>query len=141
MTPDDRRAIEHDVEKVLLRFFHYLDGGDYDRLVALFAPDGVWHRQGKALRGPAAVREAMLARPPGIVTQHLASNVVVEAVNADYAEATLYLAVFAHNGGAEAKPPAPMELPNQVAIYREKLIRNGDDWRIVEITSKQNFKR
>jgi SnoaL-like protein len=131
MTLDSRRAIEHDVEKVALRFFHYLDGGDYQKLAALFAADGVWHRQGTALRGPGAVLEAMHARPAGIVTQHYA----------EHAEATLYLAVFAHSGGADAKPPAPMELPIQVAIYREKLVRSDDGWRIAEITSQQKFKR
>jgi hypothetical protein len=141
MTLDSRRAIEHDVEKVALRFFHYLDGGDYQKLAALFAADGVWHRQGTALRGPGAVLEAMHARPAGIVTQHFASNVVVEPSDAEHAEATLYLAVFAHSGGADAKPPAPMELPIQVAIFREKLVRSDDGWRIAEITSQQKFKR
>lgn len=141
MTPDSRRAIEHDVEQVVFRFFHYLDGAEYQKLAALFAPEGVWHRQGTALCGPAAVLEAMHARPAGIVTQHLASNVVVEPSDADHAEATLYLTVFAHTGGPDAKSPAPMELPIQVAIYREKLVRSGDNWRIAEITSQQKFKR
>jgi hypothetical protein len=34
-----------------------------------------------------------------------------------------------------------MELPIQVAIYREKLVRSDDGWRIAEITSQQKFKR
>jgi hypothetical protein len=137
MTPDNRRAIEHDVEKIVLRFFHYLDGGDYDKLAGLFAADGVWHRQGKALREPEAVLEAMHARPAGMVTQHVASNVVVDATDADHADATLYLTVFAHAGAV----PAPIEPPAQVGIYRERLVRTADGWRIGEITSLPKFRR
>lgn len=141
MTPEQQRAIEHDAAKPVLRFFHHLDAGEYDRLVALMAPDGVWHRQGKELRGRDAIMEAMRARPAGLLTQHNATNLVVDAVDADHATATVYLTVFAHTPAAGAKGPGPVELPNLVGIYREKLVRTAEGWRIAEITSQPMMRR
>jgi hypothetical protein len=141
MTADERRGIERDVEKVAIRFFHYLDSYRYDDLAGLFTPDGVWHRQGKELRGSAALLAAMHARPAGTVTQHVASNILVDVLDADHAETTIYLTVYAHAGDATTKPPVPMSPPGQVGIYREKLARTPDGWRIAEITSQQIFKR
>lgn len=141
MTPDERRAIEHDVEKTALRFFLYLDSYRYDDLAGLFVPDGVWHRQGKELRGAKMLLDAMHARPPGTVTQHVATNILVDVLDADHAEATIYLTVYAHAGDASTTTPVPMSPPGQVGIYREKLARTADGWRIAEITSRQIFRR
>jgi len=136
MTPEQQRAIEHDAGKTVLRFFHCLDDANYDGLVGLMAPDGVWHRQGKELKGRAAIMEAMKARPAGLATQHNATTLVVDAVDADHATATVYLVVFAGQGGSGA-----VELPNLVGVYREKLVRLAEGWRIAEITSQPRFRR
>ncbi len=141
MTPENRNFIEQEVERVVIRFFHHLDSREYDKLAGLFAADGVWHRPGKELCGRTAIMEAMHARPAGLITQHIATNIVVDVVDADHAEATLYLTVFSHAGGAAPQTPAPVELPNLVGIYREKMIRTPDGWRISEITSRPNFRR
>jgi SnoaL-like domain len=138
MSPDERRAIAHDVEQAVVSFFHRLDACDYDGLVELFAADGVWHRQGKALRGAADLMAAMRARPAG-VTQHVASNVLVDVAGADRATVTAYLVIFAHIGSNET--PAPMALPLSVAVYRAQTVRTAAGWRIGELTSQMRFKR
>jgi len=138
MSPDEQRAIAHDIEHVIVRFFNSLDACDYDRLVEQFAGDGAWHRQGKVLRGAAELMAAMRARPAG-VTQHVASNILIDIAGADQATVSAYLVIFAHLGGSET--PAPMELPLSAAIYNARMVRTAAGWRIAELTSQIRFKR
>jgi ketosteroid isomerase-like protein len=139
MSPDQRRAVEHDAGRAVVSFFNHLDACEYDKLCALMAPDGVWHRQGKALHGPAEVMAAMQARPAGVITQHTVTNLVVDVADADHAAAAMYLLVFSHTGGAPA--PAPLELPSLVGVYRAKMINTAAGWRIAEMTSQPRFRR
>jgi hypothetical protein len=141
MSPERKCAIEHEAAQVLLRFFHNLDSDKYDALVALMASDGVWNRQGKVLRGPGMVMEAMHARPKGRRTRHIITNLVVDAVDDSHAEAVFYLTVFAHGGGAAEGEPAPLEPPLSIGTYREKLVRTAEGWRIADISSQIAFKR
>lgn len=48
-------------QQAILRFYSALDRSDYDSLAAAMAPEGVWHRQGRALRGPDEVLAAVRA--------------------------------------------------------------------------------
>lgn len=134
-------AAENAAAKLLNRFFHCLDDGRYEEMAELMAPDGVWHRQGKALQGPAAVLAAMRERPAGLVSRHVVSNLVVDAAAEDRAEAAFYATVFAHSGAPGAQPPAPMELPFQLAVFRATALRGGDGWRIGQLSSTPAFKR
>ena len=141
MDADQRRAIEHDAERTIVRFFHYLDTRAYEKLAGLMAPEGVWNRQGKALKGRDMVLAAMHARPKGFTTQHLVTNLVVDVVDADHAEANYYLTVFAHQLAEGGQLPAPMEAPLLAAFYQEKLVRTPQGWRINNISDTVAFKR
>ncbi|MFT8247117.1 nuclear transport factor 2 family protein [Roseomonas sp. BN140053] len=137
-TADMRRAAEHDAQKVINRFFHCLDDGRYEELSDLMAPEGIWHRQGKELKGPGMVLEAMRARPASLATRHVVTNLVVDARADDLVEAAFYVTVYGHSGGTI---PAPLELPLHVSLYRETLTGSADGWHIAEITSSPTFKR
>jgi ketosteroid isomerase-like protein len=141
MSPEQRHAAEIEATRVLQRFFHNLDNRNYDALAALMAGDGVWHRQGKALRGPAGVLEAMAARPKDATTRHIITNLVVDAIDANHVEAAFYMTVFGRSGPAVAGETAPVELPLTVAACQEKLVLTDAGWRIAEITSQPTFKR
>jgi hypothetical protein len=141
-TSDEHLPIEHEAAAVVHRFFRYLDDGDYDRLAAMMAADGVWHRQGKMLRGPAMVLEAMKARPAGVITRHLVSNLLVDVAAPDHAEVSCYITVYAHTGETKPDQPAPLELPLQIGTYRIKLTRAAQGGaRIAEITARMAFRR
>lgn len=66
----DTRAVTSEVERAIHLFFRHLDENDYEALTALMTVDGLWHRQGKELRGRSMVMEAMKARPVDLVTRH-----------------------------------------------------------------------
>ena len=70
LSPDDVRTIEWDCTRVLIRFFNYFDQWRYQNMADLFVPDGVWHRQGKALQGRAEILAALTARS---ITQRCAT--------------------------------------------------------------------
>lgn len=139
--PDAQYPMEREATTVVHRFFRHLDDGDYGALAALMAPEGVWHRQGKMLRGPTMVLEAMKARPAGVTTRHLVTNMLVDVADPDHAGASCYITVYAHTGEKKPDEPAPMELPLQIGTYRIKLTRTPQGAQIDEITAKVAFRR
>jgi ketosteroid isomerase-like protein len=140
-TEAEQLRIERDAANLVHRFFRHLDDCAYDKLAALMARDGVWHRQGKALAGPAMVQEAMKGRPAALMTRHLVSNLLVDAVDADHAEASCYVTVYAHTGEHKPDEPAPLEQPLQIMTYRIRLTRTADGARIDEIAGKVAFRK
>lgn len=141
VTPEQRVIIEADAERLCHTLFLHLDESNYESLIALFAPDGVWHRQGKELRGHAMMRDALKARPKGYTTRHLVSNLIVTIADQDHAENSFYLTVYNGTGDGVSKEPLPITLPSGVGVYKQKLVRTGGAWRIAEMSSIGTFKR
>ena len=94
MTRDEARAIEWDCAQILIRFFNEFDGWRYREMVALFAPDGVWHRQGRALRGAEAILAVLAQRSTTQTVRHVVTNVQVTALDADTAKSLLYVTAY-----------------------------------------------
>ncbi len=121
-------------------FFQHLDAAEFEKLAALMAADGVWHRQGKALVGPDMVRQAMRERPKDLSTCHIVSNLVVDAVDADHAQASFYNTVFAHTGEA-GEGPAPLDVPMAIYRFETSLVRVDGGWRFAKIGGRPMFRR
>ena len=95
--------------QAVMRFYAALDAGDIDGVAGLMAADGVWHRQGKALRGPAEVLAALRERPPGRVTAHLVNNLVIDLdASGQQATARYMLLVFRHDRAQPGDGPVPI---------------------------------
>jgi hypothetical protein len=118
-----------------------LDAGDYEAVAAGFAENGVWHRQGKELKGPGMVSAAMAERPKGARTRHIVTNVLSNMKNEAEIDIDFYMTVFSHNGEADALAPAPMNLPNSVGLTRATLRREGAQWKIAYLKSMPTFQR
>ena len=107
LSAEDVRAIEWDCTQVLIRFFNYFDQWRYQDMADLFASDGVWHRQGKALRGRAEILAALDARSTTQRVRHVVTNVQIDVLAADAAMSLLYLTAYMHDTGAKLPgPPA-----------------------------------
>lgn len=128
-----------DCEQALYRTYHALDDGDYPAVAAGFAPDGVWHRQGKPLQGRAAIEAELRQRPAGRVTAHVVTNVAVELVDEDHARLRYLMTAYRHDAAAPLEGPAPIGSLLLVARQEEHMRRTGGRWLIVERTQRRLF--
>jgi len=128
------------VSDLLHRLFFNLDERRYSQVAELFAPDGVWHRQGEQLQGGADVRRALERRPAQLRTRHLVSNTIIEAADGLTSESAHYVLVFAHHAD-EAMLRLPELQPLQLGVYRARCRHTDGKWEIVELTGQPSFRR
>lgn len=133
--------IRSKIEKLIYDFFYYLDERRYRQLSDMFAPDGVWHRQGKELRGPDTVMNAMNERPAGFTTRHLITNVSVDVADAFTASALFYMTVFVHEGAEAPKAAVAINLPMHVSSFEQKFVNRSGQWLIGELKGVATFHR
>jgi hypothetical protein len=126
-------------QQAVMRFFAALDGGRMQEVADAMADDGVWHRQGKALRGPAEVASALAQRPAGRVTAHLVQNLVVDLVDDEHAHARYFVLTYRHDAPERSDSPAPLGTPFAIAAYEDRLQRRGDAWLVQERRSRPVF--
>lgn len=128
-----------DCQQALYRSYHALDDGDYPAIAAGFAPDGVWHRQGKALKGRAAIEAELRQRPEGRVTAHLVTNVAVEVLDEENAHLRYLMTAYRHDPAAPLQGPAPIGSLFLVARQEDRMRRTGGRWLIVERIQRRLF--
>ena len=133
---DPDHAVKADCEAVVLAFFHALDQRRHEDVAALMAEDGVWMRQGKALRGPQEVLQALHARPAGRTTCHVITNLRLLYASGGRAELGYYLTAYesvAQDGTAGA--------PRLVAIRdcRDTLVQTPQGWRLADKQSRRHL--
>jgi hypothetical protein len=138
MTREDARAIEWDCAQVLTRFFNHFDAWRYDAMAGLFAPDGVWHRMGKQLRGSAIV-ETLNARSRTQVVRHVITNVQVDVTGETSAEFVLYVTAYQHDTGTKPTAPPKIRAPYLLLVVPGQMTKVGDDWRIASMAMNREF--
>ncbi len=121
------------------RLFISLNERRYGELAELFAADGVWHRQGKTLQGPAGIRKALEGRPRDLTTRHLVTNFVADITGPASAESLQYVTVYAHEGELP-DGTAPIGNPVQIGVYRARFARL-ETWRFVELSGTPVFRK
>jgi len=122
-----------DACNTLIRFFRGLDDRDYDTMVRLLADDGVWHRQGKDLRGPAMMRDELAKRSPTMVIHHLLTNVVLLSCTQTEAVVSAYMSVVRHDSGKPASGPAPSTDIENIRTLTARMRATQGGWRIAEL--------
>lgn len=118
-------------EKISNQFFHGLDARDNEAVAALMARDGVWMRQGTALRGPDAVKAALEKRDPSRHTAHLVSNLWVEHATETTARVRFYMMAFEIRSDA----PTPQMLGVRDSV--DELVLEDGQWRIARKESRR----
>ncbi|WP_426959420.1 nuclear transport factor 2 family protein [Muricoccus radiodurans] len=126
-------------QQAVMRFYAALDRSDYEAVASGMAPDGVWHRQGKALRGPDAVSAALQDRPAGRVTAHMVQNLAVDLVGDNEATARYLTLVYRHDGAPGAQDPAPIGNALSIAAAEDRLHRVDGTWLVMERRSRRVF--
>ena len=134
-------AAERGALRAVISHWAALDAMNYTAVAAGFATDGVWHRQGKELKGPGMVSAAMAERPRGARTRHIVTNVLSTVKSESEVEIDFYMTVFSHNGEPDAPLPAPMSVPNSVGLSHATVRRENGQWKIVQLRSAATFQR
>jgi hypothetical protein len=139
MTREQARAIEWDCAQILIRFFNEFDAWRYREMAALFAPDGVWQRQGRALRGADAILAVLEQRSTTQTARHVVTNVQVTALDADKAQSLLYVTAYQHDTGEQATAPPVIRSPSLLLVVPGELVRTEEGWRISSLTMTRVF--
>jgi 3-phenylpropionate/cinnamic acid dioxygenase small subunit len=139
MDPVDRLLIESECSQLCIRFARHLDNGDFEAMFALFTPDGVFDRAGQILRGHEQMRAAFGARPAGIRSRHVVTNVDFLAVSAGEAEARIYNLSF-HAVGDEGAGPLTYATENARFIdFHDHYRLTDQGWRFASRTAGAVF--
>lgn len=123
-------------ENQVMLFFRHLDERHYDALVALLAPDAVWHRQGKVLKGPTEVLAALMQRSATMKIAHIITNLVFDEYESARCTMRAYMLVVRHEPGKELCGPSPLEGIESIRSMHVKMKRDADRWLITEVNSE-----
>lgn len=121
------------------RFYYYLDEMRYDDLVGLMREDGVWHRQGKVLKGRAQVLAAMHERPSTLVIRHVITNAFLEEARDNEATLIAYLTAYRFDDGTAKKLPVTIDGPFSILLVKKRFVRDGSRWLIAESSGERQF--
>ena len=130
----ERRDIESELQALVNSFSYFIDHSRYEELSQLFTEDGVFDRIGQQLVGPASVLHAMRKRH-AFLTRHCVTNLMFRRIDADEAEATMYVINMVGEPEAQGLPvkhamqPALLEFDD---VYR----RTAQGWRIARRTAR-----
>lgn len=120
-------------ERVVLDFMRYFDARQHDKMLPLFAEDGVWLRADGEVRGRESLRELLLRRNPQISVVHVITNLCTDIDDAgESAEVSSYVTVYRCDDQLVDGLPAPLDRPRLVGRYTDRLRKTGDHWQIVE---------
>jgi hypothetical protein len=139
MDREAARAIEWDCAQLLTRFFNDFDLWRYDAMADAFAPDGVWHRMGKASQGRTAILETLNARSTTQAVRHVVSNIQIDVKDAASAEFLLYITAYQHDTGTKPTAPPKIRGPSLVLSVPGKLSKIGADWKIASMAMNRAF--
>lgn len=117
---------------MVTRCVRSLDSKQYDAVAANFAEIGVWERAGERLVGPRAVRDALEKRPADLQTQHLISNLIVDAETESLAKVKYSLSVYAQRGSEQFELHALFKAEDHV-------IKNAAGWQFLLRTAGLAF--
>jgi hypothetical protein len=130
--------VEWQLMTLSTRFAHFLDAGEFESMIDLFAEDGVFDRGGVALRGHDEIRKAMAERP-ALTTRHLSTDHHFGEVGPDTASAVVTVLVF---HGPVPENDEPVEYATEqgrVLEFHDRYRRAADEWRFVERVARPIF--
>ncbi|MBC7482220.1 MAG: nuclear transport factor 2 family protein [Rhizobacter sp.] len=132
---EDRLAMSSRLEdeaactRLCIDFANHLDARRYEAVLDLFTEDGSLDRMGTVFAGRTAIEGFLAARPAGMTTRHLCTNVRVSFDTEGGATGSCYVLFF--QGSADVVVPV-MAGPPSVVEYHDRYTRTDLGWRIQE---------
>jgi hypothetical protein len=135
----DQLLAERACARLIAEFVRRLDLGTPSDVAELWTEDGVWEWPGgdRRIAGRAALAEYFGARPADRLSRRLCTNVLVDVLGPDDAEATSSFVTFrvdGWTGGLLPPPPA-----TQVGHYADRFRRVDGRWLLAHRTTVLAF--
>ena len=143
MTRDEEREIEWDCQKVWSQYYHYVDHHEFEKAVKLFTEDVIWDLMGINLEGQEELLQALYSALGNDTTRHVLTNVVVNVVDKNHAEARAYNTIYYSREGRREDMDVPFQFkgPHRLVDHNARLRRVGDEWQISARSGAGVFRR
>ena len=125
--------------QLIHQLFYFLDQSDYEQLVALFRENGILHRQGEVLHGPARIMQAMKKRSATQQIRHVISNVFIESQSAAQVDVVAYMVAYRFDDGSVRTGPADIRQPFRMSVVRATLQATQETLKIAEMSFNTQF--
>ena len=129
MSDLNKLLAERACERLMIEYCEYVDTRQFEKLVVLFATDGVLNRTDTGeIKGRGAIKAFFdkLTTDPLI---HVASNSLVTVTGPETAQGSSYVTVYrSYRKNATGQPK--LEAPYVVAKYVDKFVVEEGEWKI-----------
>lgn len=129
MSDLNKLLAERACERLMIEYCEYVDTRQFEKLVVLFATDGVLNRTDTGeIKGRGAIKAFFdkLTTDPLI---HVASNSLVTVTGPEAAQGSSYVTVYrSYRKNATGQPK--LEAPYVVAKYIDKFVVEDGEWKI-----------
>jgi hypothetical protein len=105
------------------RFCCLADRSDAAGVASLFTAEGKFERGDLRVEGRPGIEKMTASRPPGMVTRHLLTTSLVDAIGDDAAEGAALFLVYVSGAGQSAERPLVRE-------YQDRYRLTDEGWRI-----------
>jgi len=142
MSPEERRAIEADVERLIKRYVNLNDAQDWEAVAALYTEDARFarpSRPGEFVKGRAAILAGFRARPPR-AQRHVIANVVVEVESPSSARAFSVIVLYQGEPAPEGELPAMSADSPLVGTFTDRVVLTEEGWRFAERIGGLDFR-
>lgn len=137
------RGIEWDCQKTWLRYYQHVDHHEFEKAVELFTEDVTWKLMGLDLKGRDELLEALYGALGNDTTRHVLTNVVVNVIDENNAEAHAYNTIYYSREGRREDMDGPFQFegPHRLVDHHAELRRVGDQWQIAARGGQGVFRR
>jgi ketosteroid isomerase-like protein len=139
---DERRAIEHDCERLIRRYVNLNDAQDWEAVANLYTEDARFARPsnpGEFIVGREAILASFLARPPR-AQRHLMANTIVDVEGPATARAFSVIVLYQGDPAPESELPAMSAASPIVGTFRDVIVLTEDGWRFAERVGGLDFR-
>lgn len=139
----EEQLIKAQCQELILRFALLNDTQQYEELAALFVEDGVFFRPLKpnnGLAGRRAIFEDLNAKPTGLKSFHVCTNILISVQSATQASGLTYFTVYlGSQRPSEQGQPEPFEGKIYVGQYIDEFRRYDRQWYFQSRRGRNNF--
>ena len=131
----ERIEIELACQRLVYEYLRALDSGNPDGAADCFAEQGMLARPmqpDQYIQGREAIRVSLKGRPKGLLTRHLATNVVIDIASRDVASGLCVLTMMGCTPAEGALPPHRAAGPLYFGEFRDRFVRVAGEWKFLE---------